>query len=176
MEIRLVNLQDSKEILDIYKPYISNSVITFETTIPTIEDFTNRIKKIKTKYPYLVVIDNNRVVGYAYLSFFKDRKAYDCSAEISIYLDKQYQNKGLGFKLYQTLFDIAKRQNIVNIYACITYPNDQSIGFHQKLGFEFEAKFEKCGYKFGTWLDVVFYKKVINEYGDKDFIKFDDLE
>lgn len=171
--IRDVTLEDTKKLVEIYAPYVLNTAITFEYEVPTIEAFSQRIITICESYPYLVAEVDNEVVGYAYASAFHSRAAYQWCAEISIYLNKNMQQRGMGRKLYEELERRLKMQNIKNVNACITYPNESSIAFHQHMGFKTVGHFHKCGYKLNQWWDMIWMEKMIDDHEEKpkNFIK-----
>ena len=73
----MANLSDAEVLRNIYAPYVEETAITFEYEVPTIEEFTRRVKKVLERYPYLVAVSENEIVGYAYASPLKERKAYD---------------------------------------------------------------------------------------------------
>lgn len=98
-KIRLVNLNDAERILQIYRPYVENTAITFEYTVPTLEEFKNRIASIVKKYPYIVAEIDGKIMGYAYANTFKNREAYDWSVETSIYVDENSRGKGVRFAI-----------------------------------------------------------------------------
>ncbi|WP_252344647.1 GNAT family N-acetyltransferase [Gemella sp. zg-1178] len=135
--------------------------------MPSVDEFSNRIKKILEKYPYLVAQKNGKIVGYTYANSFKERVAYDWSVELSIYVDVNEKGQGIGQMLYNKLLEILRKQNIVNVLSCITYPNESIIIFHEKNNFKKVAHFKKVGYKFGAWHDVVWYENSILNYKDK---------
>ena len=162
--IRIAKESDIKEILAIYTPYVRETAITFEYTVPTLEEFRERIRKTLTKYPYLVAVQEAEILGYAYASEFKNRAAYDWAVETTIYVKQDSRKSGVGKKLYQALEEVLKRQNICNLYACIAYPNPGSIGFHEHLGYQTIGHFSKCGYKFETWYDMIWMEKMIGEH------------
>lgn len=162
--IRTAIEADANELLAIYTPYVIDTVITFEYTVPSVEEFAERIKHTLIKYPYLVALEDNVIVGYAYVSAFKGRAAYDWAVETSIYLKKDCKGKGLGTKLYLALEEVLKRQNILNLNACISYPNPESVRFHERLGYKTVAHFTQCGYKFGKWHDMIWMEKMIGEH------------
>nr|WP_242872090.1 GNAT family N-acetyltransferase [Clostridium ragsdalei] len=169
--IRMATKADAKEILAIYAPYVRNTAISFEYDVPSVEEFTERINNILKKYPYIVAIDNNQIIGYAYVSSFKERVAYDWAVETTIYLSQDCRGKGVGKKLYLALEEILKRQNILNLNACIaytstenTYLTNASTYFHEHLGYRKVAHFTKCGYKFGNWYDMIWMEKIIGEH------------
>ena len=81
IRIRTASLQDAKELLEIYRPYVEHTAITFEYTPPTEEKFAGRIRGVLSKYPYLVAEGKGKILGYAYVSSFKEREAYDWAVE-----------------------------------------------------------------------------------------------
>ena len=86
--IRDAKEEDAERLLDIYAPYVTDTAITFEYEVPTLEDFRGRIINVSRHYPWLVAITEGRIVGYAYASPFHERAAYQWAVETSIYVDK----------------------------------------------------------------------------------------
>lgn len=161
MDIRVVTIADAPALLDIYTPYVTDTAITFEYKVPSLEDFSQRILTTLSKYPYLVAEKDGRIVGYAYAGAFKGRAAYGWSVETTVYVDAGYHGGGIGSALYAQLEALLKRQGFRNMYACITYPNVPSETFHERLGFRKIGHFSQCGYKFGTWRDMIWMEKLI---------------
>lgn len=161
MEIRTARVEDASQLLEIYSQYIDTN-ITFETELPTLEEFERRIESIGTAYPYLVAQDGERIVGYAYAHRAFERAAYRFDAETTIYLAKDCRHHGLGLKLYRSLLGILAQMNVVNVYALVTGANRNSIYFHQKAGFSVFATFTDTGYKNGEWIDVVWLARTLN--------------
>ena len=172
MNIRTATPDDAEEILRIYAPYIERTAITFEYTVPSVEEFRERITRTLMKFPYLVAEDNQgRIHGYAYASTFKDRRAYDWCVETSIYVNMDSRGKGIGAMLYHELELRLKSMGILNINACITWKDEvneyithQSPEFHAHLGYTKCAHFHKCGYKFGQWFDMIWMEKMIGDH------------
>lgn len=171
--IRMVTESDTKEILKIYTPYVANTAITFEYDVPSAAEFSQRIHDTLQMYPYIAALEGNCIVGYAYASAFKKRAAYNWAVETSIYLKQDCRGKGIGKKLYIALENILKRQNIINLNACIAYTPDKdtyldntSAIFHEHLGYKKVGHFTKCGYKFGTWYDMIWMEKMLCEHPD----------
>ena len=159
--IRTATPGDAAALVAIYAPYVEKTEITFEYTVPSIEEFARRIACISKRYPYLVAVLDGEIVGYAYASAFKERAAYDWAVETSIYVKEGTHGKGIGKALYMQLEKYLKLQNVTNINACITYPNPQSIAFHKRLGYKTVAHFTACGYKNGKWCDMIWMEKHI---------------
>ena len=169
--IRTATLEDAKDLLEIYAPYVKNTAITFEYEVPSEEEFKKRIEYILEKYPYLVAENKGEIVGYAYASSFHSRAAYQWGAETSIYVKENQRNLGVGKSLYNELERILKLQNILNLNACIAYPETEdeqltknSVQFHQHLGNELVGEFDKCGYKFNRWYNMVWMEKHIGDH------------
>lgn len=172
--IRPATEADAEELLKIYAPYVTDTAITFEYEVPTLEEFTGRIRHTLQKYPYLVALQGEEIIGYAYAGVFYGRVAYDWSVETSIYIKRGRTHGGVGKLLYQALEDALKAQNIINLYACIAYPEVEdeyltknSVSFHEHLGYRMIGTFQKCGYKFGRWYHMVWMEKMIGEHLDK---------
>ena len=165
LTIRPVKLSDAPEILEIYTPYIKNTPITFETQVPSLKSFQERMEKITQRYPYLVCEQEGKVVGYAYASQYRERAAYRYSIELSIYVDQSCQRQGIGKALYTQLFQQLKTYGFYTAYACITMPNENSVRLHQAFGFQKIGVFHNAGYKAGKWLDVLWMEKPLKEYG-----------
>ena len=169
--IRMATANDASEIRQVYKPYVLDTAISFEYELPTVKEFETRINNTLRKYPYLVAVYQDKVVGYAYAGPFIGRAAYEWSAELSIYIKEDMKNKGIGGKLYAKLEAILKKMGILNLYACVGYPEVEdeyltmnSVEFHKHLGFELVGRFYKCGYKFNRWYDMVWMEKIIGEH------------
>ena len=164
IKVRLAEESDCASLLQVYSPFITDTVITFEYKVPTIKEFGERISKIQEKYPYLVCEINDNIVGYAYASSFNEREAYDWSVDASVYINPLYHRRKIGKALYFSLFELLKLQGYCNVYAGITLPNVKSEGLHEYLGFTATGVYQNVGHKFGNWYDVKWYGLKINEY------------
>lgn len=160
-KIRLASVQDAEAILAIYKPYIEETVITFEYEVPSLEDFTKRIATISQNYAYLVYTVDDEIIGYAYAARQRERAAYNWNTELSIYLDQTKTHKGVGTRLYEALLTVLKEQQIYNVYGCMTCPNEPSERLHKKLGFKECGVFPHSGYKFDAWHSIKFFERCI---------------
>lgn len=169
--IRRASIEDSERLLEIYAYYVEKTAITFEYDVPTLDEFQNRMTNTMERYPYLVIERGGVVMGYAYAGAFVGRAAYDWSCELTIYVDFSEQRKGLGGEIYAALESELKQMGILNMYACIAYPETEdrylstnSADFHRHLGFCTVGRFHKCGYKFGRWYDMIWMEKIIGEH------------
>lgn len=171
LSLRIASPSDAAKILEIYAPYVTNTVISFEYEVPSLEEFTERIRKTQKTYPYLVAEYQGEILGYAYTNPFVGRAAYAWAAETTIYVKENQKKKGIGKKLYHAIEEISKLQNILNLNACIGYPetedeylNKNSVEFHKHLGYRFVGEFYQCGYKFNRWYNMVWMEKIIGPH------------
>ena len=165
IRIRVAAPEDAGALLDIYRPYVLGTCVTFETGVPAPEEFAHRIRNTLQRYPYLCAEEDGRIVGYCYASAFRMRKAYQWTCENSIYLRTDARGRGIGSLLERRLEEILVRQGFNGLNACITYPNPESVAFHEKHGFVLCAHFHKCGFKMDRWLDVVWMEKELAPRG-----------
>lgn len=171
IQVRKATVYDAEQILGIYEPYVINTAITFEYDVPSLEEFRDRIENILKKYPYLVAVKNGDIIGYAYADQFHSREAYDHSVELSVYVDNKIKRRHIDSILYNSLEKELKKIGILNLYACIAYSETEdkyltqdSVRFHEKMGFCLVGRFHKCGYKFDQWYDMVYMEKLIGEH------------
>ena len=166
IRLRFASCNDAGKLLDIYSEYI-DTPITFEYTLPSIEEFRERISNIISFYPYIVCEKDDEPIGYAYAHRHMERAAYQWNAELSVYIKKNFTSKGLGKILYSALMEILKLQGIRTVYGCVTVPNEKSEALHTGLGFRQIGIYRNAGYKNGEWRDVRWYEKQIGDYNRK---------
>jgi L-amino acid N-acyltransferase YncA len=153
---------DAPAILEIYAPYILNTPVSFEETVPSTEEMVSRLKIIMQQYPYLVCEINGRIAGFAYASVHRTRSAYRWTCESSVYVAPDFHRMKVGKALYFCLFECLRYQGIKLILAGITLPNDESVGFHENFGFLKTAEFHATGYKHGKWYNVGWWELDLN--------------
>lgn len=162
--IRNVLIKDAKEVAQIYKYYVDETVITFDLQAPSTEEMAKRIIEYTKKYPWLVYEENGNVIGYAYANQFKSKVAYNSTVEISIYFHKDFCSKGYGKEILQALLETLKNYPYYVATACITYPNEKSQKLFEKFKFEYIGMYKNIGRKFDKWLNVVDYAFQIKEF------------
>jgi phosphinothricin acetyltransferase len=184
-QIRAVTVADAPAIQAIYAPYVTDTIISFETTPPSVDEIAARIQKVTSKYPWLVYIVDEIVdeptegtalsqnggqphtqqviAGYVYASTHHERAAYQWSVDVSVYINPKYHRRNIGRGLYTALFELLRAQGFVNAYAGISLPNAGSVGIHEAMGFEPVGVFDKVGYKFGGWHDVGYWALRLRE-------------
>ncbi|MBL7748501.1 MAG: N-acetyltransferase [Chitinophagaceae bacterium] len=165
--LRLATPADAAGILAIYAPYIEHTSFTFETEVPAVEAFADRIRQYLLHYPWLVLEVDGLIAGYAYASRYRERVAYQWSVECSVYIHDDFHRRGIASVLYTSLFNILSRQGFRNVYAVINLPNDNSVALHERLGFTYFATYEQVGYKLGRWKNVGWWRLILNEFGEE---------
>ena len=183
---RIAKVEDASRILEIYAYYVENTAVSYEYDVPSLEEFTERIRNILVKYPYIVAEEDGRIVGYIYASRFAQRAAYGWAAGTSIYIDRDFHRRGIGKILYEKLEAILKLQNITNLYAGAADPMEEedpyltrnSEHFHEAIGYKPVARYHGCGSKFGRWYNLLWMEKIINEHTvpPKEVIPFSELD
>ena len=168
LKIRDAQLEDAARLVEIYAPYITETAVSFEYEVPTVDEFRERIKKIKQKYPYLVCEKDGEIVGYVYASAYSEREAYDWTVATSIYVDKNCRRMGVGSRLYAELEARLKAMGIENLLAGVAYcePEDEyltqdSYKFHTKEGYFMAGQLKGVGKKFGRYYDLLWLQKKI---------------
>ncbi len=150
---------DEKTCAEIYNYYIEHTAITLEETPLSLAEFSERVKRIKEDYPYIVAKRGEKVLGYAYLDKFNPRSAYRITADLSIYVDKDFLGEHIGSLLYTEIERRAKAMKIENIVSLVTGENKNSISFHLKQGFKVSGRLEKVADKFNRYQDLIYLIK-----------------
>ena len=160
LKIRKATLDDIDQITEIYNEAILKTNATFDNQPKTIEEQKTWFKNHGPKNPILVAEQDNIVVGWAALSEYSDRCAYSNTAEISLYVFKKYQKKGIGKKLLEAIIKEGEKTNLHAIIARITEGNEASIRLHESAGFFHIGVMKEVGFKFGKLLDVYIMEKL----------------
>ena len=147
---------DVPAITAIYRHYVDETVITFETEAPSEATMADRFGKLlDLGHPLIIAEADGVVLGYAYASFYRPRAAYRFTCEDSIYLAPDAVGKGIGGALLGRLLDESRAAGFKQMLAVITAERANSIRLHEKLGFRHVGRYEALGFKFDRWLDVV---------------------
>lgn len=154
---------DAEALRAIYAPYVEGTAVSFETVVPTVDEFAARIRKSVSQWAWLVAEAEGRPAGYAYGSSHRERAAYRWSVETSAYVDRSVQRRGIGRALYLALFDALVARGYCTAFAGMTLPNDASAALHRSVGFEPIGVFHRVGYKFGAWHDVAWAQRRLRD-------------
>lgn len=158
--IRPATEKDVPAITEIYNDAILNSVATFDTELKTVEDRLQWLNNHDTMHPVIVAESDGKVLGWASLSRWSERAAYDTTAEVSLYVDKDYRNQGIGKRLLEMLTLEGKTVGLHSLIARITEGNEKSFYLHELFGFEDVGTLKEIGKKFGNYLDVRIMQKI----------------
>jgi len=165
--IRNASEGDLSELTALYNHYVETTASTFDLEPFTLESRKLWFDKFAVKGPHRLFVAEKdaKVVGYATSSQFRVKAAYDTSVETSVYIDPVMTGKGIGYSLYESLFEVLTHEDIHRVYAGITRPNPASILLHEKIGFTSIGVYKEVGRKFGKYWDVEWFEK--NIIGDE---------
>lgn len=156
--LRLATPADADAVAAIYAPYVRETPISFELQPPTAEAMAGRIERTLARTPWVVAEVDGVVRAYAYAGRFRDRAAYDWTAESTVYVDRALHRSGLGRATMAAVLRVLRLQGFRLVIAGITLPNAGSEGLHRALGFEPVGTFEGVGWKAGRWHGVSFFE------------------
>ena len=159
MDIRLAREADLPDILEIYRPYIETTAITFEYEVPSLPDFARRFREVTSRCPWLAAEADGTLLGYAYADRAFVRAAYRWAADFSVYLRPEARGRGLGRVLYTLLERMVAAQGYQVVYGLVTSGNEPSRRFHLAMGYRETALLPDCGFKLGRWHGVYWYEK-----------------
>lgn len=163
MLLRPVHADDAAAIAAIYNHYVLTTTVSFEEVAVDATEIAQRIAGVVTAgLPYLVAHEQEVIVGYAYATPWRARAAYRHAVETSIYLATGSAGRGIGTALYRALLAALSARGPHVAIGGITQPNPASVALHEKLGFDKVAHFREVGCKFGHWVDVAYWQRVLD--------------
>jgi L-amino acid N-acyltransferase YncA len=161
--IRYATSADAASICTVYNHYIATTTISFEEEPVSPADMAQRIADVaKANLPWLVMLDGDKLIGYAYATKWRVRAAYRFAVESSVYLDPDHAGKGAGTMLYEALLAELRQRDLHLVIGGIAQPNEASVRLHERLGFQKVAHFSEVGLKFGKWVDVGYWQLKLN--------------
>jgi L-amino acid N-acyltransferase YncA len=162
MTIRTARPDDAEAIHAIYAPIVTSTVISFELEVPTVDEMRQRIATTLERLPWLVSEDEHgELDGYVYASKHRERAAYQWSVDVTAYVREDRRGRGVGKRLYLTLFDELEKLGYHQAFAGIALPNTASIALHESVGFEHLGIYRNVGYKLGAWHDVGWWQRAL---------------
>ena len=161
MQIRLAQHDDSEAIRQIYNLEVSTSTVTFDLVPRTAADQLQWLEARSGAHAVIVAEVDGEVVGFASLSPFRDRPAYNSTVEDSVYVRADHRGTGVGGALLDELMTLAAQHGFHTVIARIVGGHDASIGLHQRHGFGIVGTEREVGRKFGKWLDVVVMQRML---------------
>jgi len=166
VQIRDASAADATTCAAIYAPYVTETVISFETAPPTSAQMWERMTEALRTHAWLVAEVDDRVIGYAYGRPFAPRAAYRWSCETSIYLDRDRHGAGIGRALYSALLQRLGDRGYRTALAGMTLPNEASAGLHRAMGYEQVGIYRRIGWKNDAWHDVAWLQRGIGSDGE----------
>lgn len=150
--IQLGGVEDAPQIAQLYRWYVSNSTATFQTSLPTDQEYGQWVEDTLKTAPLLVMKDRTgKLLGYACAHPFRPREAFRWDVETTIYCAHDVRGKGVGTRLMSALLAVLKMQGYWNAYALLADPNPDSEALHRRLGYHCEGRSPRTGYKLGAW-------------------------
>jgi len=157
--IRPARSADATALCAIYNHYVAHTTVSFEEEPVEAAEMAQRIRDVNAAdLPWLVMIEGDHVIGYAYATRWRARAAYRHSVESTVYLDQANIGQGAGRMLYEALLDELRGRELHLVIGGITQPNEASVALHERLGFRKVAHFAEVGMKFGQWRDVGYWQ------------------
>lgn len=158
--IRLAVEGDAAAIASIYRPYVTDTFISFEETAPDEGEMARRIRgDVPGLHPWFVAEEDGKLCGFASSAPFRSRPAYRWTVETGIYLIPDACGRGIGRDLLSTLVEMLERQGFVAAIGAIALPNAVSVILHERLGYFYAGTYRRVGFKMGQWLDVGLWEK-----------------
>lgn len=164
--IRAATPGDAAAIAAIYAPFVEETPISFEERAPGEEEIVDRITSTLVAYPWLVCERGREVVGYAKAGPLRSMDAYRWTVELTVYVTEDARRSGVATGLYTALLELLDRQGYRSAYAALVVPNPESVAFHERMGFEPVGTFPRVGYTQGSWRDVRWLYRPIEDSGD----------
>ena len=163
MQVRRATIDDAAACAEIYAPFVRDTVVSFETVPPTVEQMADRIRSAQERHAWLVLVDpsgpEDRVVGYAYGGTWRARAAYRFTCELGVYLAPGARGRGGGRMLYEALLERLADLGYRTVVAGMTWPNPASEALHLATGFEPAGVMRRVGWKHDAWHDVAFFQR-----------------
>ena len=162
--IRHAEQRDLPALLDIYNHYVIHTPINFDIEPRTLAQRREWLEEFSDagKYQCFVADEGGKPIGYACSMQFKEKAAYATTIETSVYCAPDRARKGVGRRLYSTLFDALKHEDIHRAFGGITLPNTASVGLHEAMGFRHIGTYGEVGHKFGRYWDVGLFIREMN--------------
>ena len=162
LRIRRAERGDWEAIVKIYNEAILTTTATFDTEPKTVKQRSGWFEAHGERYPILVAILDDCVVGWASLSRWSDRPAYDETAETSFYVKSEHRGHGIGRRLKEAAIEEARRLGFHTLIARVAEGSCESLHLNESCGFVRVGTLREVGRKFGRYLDVHILQKMLN--------------
>jgi len=159
---RPATVADASELVAIYNHYVSTSTVTFDLDVWTADDMAHKIESVMALgMPFIIAERDGETIGYAYLSTFREKAAYDTTMENTLYLHESARGSGIGATMLDELCRLGAFAGVREVVAVIADTTDAvpSIRLHEKSGFTRVGEMERVGRKFDEWIGIVMMQK-----------------
>jgi phosphinothricin acetyltransferase len=160
--IRKAELADAAAIAEIYNEAILTTTATFDIELKSVDERTQWLLSHDERHPVLVTVVDGKVVGWASLTRWSERRAYDDTAETSFYVHSMYRGRGIGRRLKEAIIEEARRLRYHTLIACVAEGSHQSIHLNESAGFVHVGTLKEVGRKSGKLLDVHIMQKMLD--------------
>lgn len=160
--IRRARLADAAAIAEIYNEAIATTTATFDLEPKSVAEREDWLREHDDRHPVLVADVDGQVAGWASLTKYSDRAAYDETAETSFYVASQFRGQGLGRALKEAIIDEARRLGYHSLIARVTAESHASVHLNEAAGFRLVGTLREVGRKFGRLLDVHIMQKMLD--------------
>jgi len=160
--VRDASEDDATACAAIYAPYVRETAVSFEGEPPSPAQMAERIAVATRMHAWVVLVDDDRLVGYAYGGPHQTRAAYRFSCEVSVYVEQGRRRTGSGRALYEALFERLAARGYLMAVAGMTLPNEASVSLHRAMGFEPVGVYRRIGWKLGAWHDVAWMQRALD--------------
>lgn len=167
VSVRAAEQADIPPVCAIVNEFIATSAVNFRTEPQAPDEWERDWRRLREHYPWLVAVEGGTVVGVAYSGPWKPRRAYDWTAESTVYVAPGAQGRGVGSALYDRLLGLLERQRYRSVVAVLGLPNEASVRFHERHGFVRVGLLADAGFKFGRWHDVGFWQRTLSAAGGR---------
>lgn len=163
MMIRQAIDDDLTSITEVFNEAITKTTASFFLEPRSVDDMRKWLEAHDEQFPVLVAEMDDSIVGWASLTRWSEREAYDGTAETSFYVRASHRGQGIGTQLKEAVIAEARRIGFHTLIARMAEGSDASRHLNEKLGFEFVGTLKEVGLKFGRLLDVHIYQLMLND-------------
>jgi L-amino acid N-acyltransferase len=154
--VRPATLDDVEAINGIYNAEILEGVATWDLEPWPLERRQAWLRELQSRnLAVLVACVDTTVIGFGYLSMYRDRGGYRYTREDTVYIDPAYHRRGAGRALLGALIEEARALGVHCLVAQIEASNTASVELHRAFGFEQAGYARQLGWKFDRWLDLI---------------------
>ncbi len=161
MLLRHATVADADVLRLIYNHEVENTTVTFDLVPRTLAQQQQWIRDREGALGVIVAEISGQVAGFASLSPYRDRPAYNTTVEDSIYVASTARGSGVGKALLNELIVMAEARGFHTILAHIAGGHEASIALHSACGFEITGVQREVGRKLGRWLDLTVMQRML---------------